>query len=86
MFYAARALLAEKQVHPKTHRGVISQFGWAFVKSGTFRRELFELFARAQEDREEADYGLLVGLGEAEARKIVQAAELFVKECEAFES
>jgi len=44
------------------------------------------LFARAQEDREEADYGLLVGLGEAEARKIVQAAELFVKECEAFES
>jgi uncharacterized protein (UPF0332 family) len=85
MFYAARALLAEKQVHPKTHRGVISQFGLAFVKSGTFRRELFELFARAQEDREEADYGLLVGLGEAEARKIVQAAELFVKACEAFE-
>jgi len=27
MFYAARALLSEKNIYPKTHRGVISQFG-----------------------------------------------------------
>jgi uncharacterized protein (UPF0332 family) len=56
-----------------------------FVKNGTFEREIFDLFARAQEDREEADYGLLSGIEEEEARKIVEGAELFLNECEEFE-
>lgn len=85
MFYAARALLAEREMYPKTHRGVIAQFGLEFVKAGTFEREIFDLFARAQEDREEADYGLLSGIEEEEARKIVEGATLFLKECEEFE-
>ena len=46
MFYAARALLAERERYPKTRRGVISQFGLEFVKGGTFEREIFGLFAR----------------------------------------
>jgi len=39
------------------------------------------LFARAQEDREEADYGLLSGIEEEEARKIIEGAEGFLREC-----
>jgi len=42
MFYAARALLSEENIYPKTHRGVISQFGLIFVKEGKFRKELFD--------------------------------------------
>ena len=37
---------------------LISQFGLEFVKKNEFKKELFDLLARAQEDREEADYGL----------------------------
>ncbi len=85
MFFAARALLAERGMYPKTHRGVISQFGLEFVKGGKFERAIFDLFARAQEDREEADYGLLSGIEEEEARKIVKGAEQFLKECEEFQ-
>ena len=81
MFYAARALLSEKNIYPKTHRGVISQFGLIFVKEGKFRKELFDLFARAQEDREEADYGLLAEIEEEEAKKIIEGAEKFLNEC-----
>lgn len=84
MFYAARALLTERGMYPKTHRGVISQFGLEFVKDGKFERAVFDLFVRAQEDREEADYGLLSGIEAEEARKIVNGAELFLKECEEF--
>ena len=51
MFYAARALLSEKNIY---------------------------LFARAQEDREEADYGLLSEFEEGEAKKIIEGAEVFV--------
>ena len=41
--------------------------------------------ARAQEDREEADYGLLAEIGEEEARKVVEGAELFLNKCGKFE-
>jgi uncharacterized protein (UPF0332 family) len=82
MFYAARALLSEKDIYPKTHRGVIAQFGLKFVKEGKFEKEIFDLFARAQEDREEADYGLLSEIEKEEAKKIIEGAEEFLKECE----
>lgn len=55
MFFASKALLAEKDIYPRTHRGLISQFGLELVKSGEFKKELFDLLTRAQEDREEAD-------------------------------
>jgi len=48
---------------------------------GLFEKELFDLFARAQEDREEADYGLLAEIEEEEAKKIIEGAEKFLKEC-----
>jgi len=51
------------------------------VAKGLFEKELFDLFARAQEDREEADYGLLAEIEEEEAKKIIEGAEKFLKEC-----
>lgn len=38
-----------------SHHGLISQFGLDFVKRGKFNHEVFDLFYRAQKDREEAD-------------------------------
>lgn len=52
MFFAARALLSKRNIYPKTHRGLISQFGLEFVKSGEFNQDVFDLLTRAQEDRE----------------------------------
>jgi len=82
MFYAARALLAGRDVYPKTHRGVISQFGLIFVKTGQFEREIFDFFVRAQEDREEADYGVLAEIEAEEVKELIEGAEVFVQECE----
>jgi uncharacterized protein (UPF0332 family) len=82
MFYAARALLAARDVYPKTHRGVISQFGLLFVKPGHFERAIFDFFVRAHEDREEADYGVLAEIEVEEAKELVEAAEVFVEACE----
>jgi uncharacterized protein (UPF0332 family) len=82
MFYAARALLAERDVYPKTHRGVISQFGLIFVKPGQFEREIFDFFVRAQEDREEADYGVFAEIEAEEVKELIEGAAVFVQECE----
>lgn len=34
MFHAAKALLALKKIYPKTHGGMVSQFGLQFVTEG----------------------------------------------------
>jgi uncharacterized protein (UPF0332 family) len=81
MFFAARALLSERNIYPKTHRGLISQFALEFVKTSEFRKEIFYLFTRAQEDREEADYGLFTETDEKEAKIIITAAETLLEEC-----
>lgn len=81
MFFAARALLAKKNIYQKTHRGLISQFGLEFVKTGEFDNKVFDLLNRAQEDREEADYGLLPEIGKKEAEIIITGAESFLLEC-----
>lgn len=43
MFYAARALLASRDIHPKGHKGLILQFGLEFVKTGYIE----EMYGRA---------------------------------------
>lgn len=82
MFFSAKALLFKKNIHPKTHRGLISQFGLEFVKKNEFKKELFDLLARAQEDREEADYGLFSSIDQNEAKIIIEGFESFLNECE----
>lgn len=81
MFFAAKALLSERDIYPRTHRGLISQFGLELVKNGEFKKELFDLLTRAQEDREEADYGLFTELSKNEAEIVINGAELFLEEC-----
>ncbi|MDO8871678.1 MAG: HEPN domain-containing protein [Methanoregula sp.] len=41
MFYAARALLASRDLHPKGHKDLILQFGLEFVKKGIYRGNLW---------------------------------------------
>ena len=76
MFFAAKALLSQKDIYPRTHRGLISQFGLEFVKNGEFKKDLFDLLTRAQEDREEADYGLFIEMDKNEAGSIIGGAEI----------
>jgi len=48
MFFATKALLLEKNIHTRTHRGLISQFSMEFVKNQKFPQELFNLLTRAK--------------------------------------
>ena len=55
MFHVAKALLALRDIFPKTHAGVVSQFGLQFVNEG-FIEELYgKSLAKAQTKREKAD-------------------------------
>lgn len=82
MFFAAKALLFENNIHPRTHRGLISQFSLEIVKNRKFPQELFNLLTRAQEDREQADYGFKNTIDKEEAKYILQGSRKFLNECE----
>lgn len=84
-FAAARAMLAADGIQAKTHRGVIQQFGRAFVRSGNVEVRLGRALAQLQRKRELADYGTGHALSNAEAEtaaalaaEMIEAAERHV--------
>ena len=79
MLYAARALLSTKAINPKTHKGVLSELAKEYVKTGELDPSTFELLASSQEDREDADYGLLANMTEKEAKRVAKGAETFIE-------
>lgn len=78
MFFAAKALLALKDVYPRTHRGVVTQFGLQFIKNG-FIKELYgRTFRIAKELRETADYDVDIDILQRDAKEEVERAEKFL--------
>lgn len=85
MFYSAKALLTEKNIYPKTHKGVKNQFGLEFVKNSNFNPAIFKFFVQLQQDRQDADYEILIKFTKNQAKNALANAEIFINECKNFE-
>ena len=79
MFYAARALLASHNLHPKGHKGLILQFGLEFVKTGFIEETYGRALSHAKERRETVDYNIEAEMTPEEAGIIIDDAERFIK-------
>ncbi|AEA46565.1 HEPN domain-containing protein [Archaeoglobus veneficus] len=79
MYYAAKALLCMKDKHPRTHRGLLSQFGLEFVKKGIIDEYYARAITVAQERRERADYDIYYCPSREEAEAIIEDAERFLE-------
>jgi uncharacterized protein (UPF0332 family) len=77
MYYAAKALLRLKD-KSKTHRGLLSQFGLEFVKSGIIEEYYARAIMVAHERRERADYDIHYYPSREEAESIIEDAEKFL--------
>jgi len=69
MYYAARALLSIKNIFPKTHKGVISQFGLKFVKEGIIEDSHLKAMSTARESPERAEREQIMGSGITSQKK-----------------
>ena len=78
MFYAARALLASRDLHPKGHKGLILQFGLEFVKKGFIEETYGRAISHAKERRETVDYNIDATMTAEEAGTIVSDARDFL--------
>ena len=83
-FYAAKALLLKKGIVTKTHSGTIHKFGLEYVINGNFDKHIGKFFSILEKDRGKADYDYSYEATENKAKKDLNNAKKFVKECEKF--
>ncbi len=79
MLYAARAALALEGISPRTHEGVLREFGRAFVKTRKLPRELGAALSNAKSLRETANYSAEPLLEPDDAKWSVEAAKGFIE-------
>ncbi len=79
MFHAAKALLYLRDNYPKTHAGVISQFGKEFVKTGEMDKTFGEMLSLSETLRAKADYDVEREITEEEVEEILDACEKFLE-------
>ncbi|MHB8163210.1 MAG: HEPN domain-containing protein [Methanoregula sp.] len=82
MFYATRALLASRDLHPKGHKGLIIQFGLEFVKKGFIEETYGRALSYAKERRETVDYNIESTMTPDEAGIIIEDARNFLERIE----
>jgi len=78
MYHAARAALSTVNVFPRTHEGVVSEFGRKFVLAGIFPKEMGKNLANAKAARETYEYTVTATVGKSEAKAILSNAQKFV--------
>ena len=78
MYHAARAALSIVNVFPKTHEGVVTEFGRNFVVTEVFPRELGKDLADAKAARETYEYSVTATAGKSEAEAILVNTRKFV--------
>lgn len=81
IFYAANALLATEKLERSKHSGVIAAFRQHFVKTDVIEAEFSRFYGEAMEQRNAADYGLVLP-DRSTADRNLENAERFVQRIE----
>lgn len=80
MFYAAEAMLNERDMNFKKHSGVHSAFGKTFVKSGEIDQKYHQWLIEAFGERLISDYAFETQVTAESAKELTAHAEEFLKE------
>jgi len=81
-FYAARALLATRDVDSSRHSGVIALFQEHFVRTGLIPADTARAFPRAFEKRQTSDYGDFSEPASDEVDALREQVRAFVEACD----
>jgi len=76
----ARAALAIKDSHPKTHEGTLRMFGELFIKGEGWPKIMGINFSRLKALREKADYSATIEATKEDSEWSLSAAKDFLKE------
>ena len=80
MFHAAHAALALKGVEePKTHKGLMTQFGSEIIKAGHIDKDLARTLWDAYDMRQKGDYDIYADFGEERVKELINRAREFIR-------
>ena len=79
-YHGVRALLASEGLNPKTHKGVLNQFGEAFIKTGKIDIALSDTLRRCFDARHEADYDIFAIFDEEEVEEMISEVEALLEQ------
>ena len=82
MFHAARAILYQKGIKPKTHSGVRVMLSQHVVKEGIVSKELEKSLSKAYDMRQLSDYEVDAEFGKEAVEDVVNKAESFISQIE----
>jgi uncharacterized protein (UPF0332 family) len=83
-FYAATGLLLTVDLTRSKHSGVLAAFREQFVKPGIISVEDSRAYGEAMELRNVTDYEMLGRVDEDMARVVIEQADRFISNCEAY--
>lgn len=78
MFYGIQALLKNKNIPSRTHKGTIQQFSQHFVKSGDCPESMAQDLKRNYDLRQQGDYDATSEIDQADAEQALTASVNFV--------
>ena len=81
-FYAARALLATRNLDSSRHSGVIALFQEHFVRTGLIAADTARVLPRAFEKRQTSDYGDFSEPARDDVLSLRDQVQTFVRSCE----
>jgi len=81
-FYAVSALLAERNIFPKTHTGTRQMFGLHFVKAGKITAASSIFYGEIFEKRQDGDYEDFIDFGENDVLILIAPAKELISEIE----
>jgi len=84
MYHAAKAALATVNAFPKTHEGVVTEFGKKLILTGTLPKQLGKNLADTKAARETYEYTITTTTDKTEAETILHNAKTFVKAIEKY--
>ncbi len=77
-FYAVNALLIEKKIEPKTHKGVKVKFFYEFIRTGIFYKKYGKLYTDLHDWRNESDYSDFFEFDKEIVNPVIEQVENFL--------
>lgn len=79
-YHATRALLATEGINPRTHGGVLNQFGERFIKTKKMDMAFSDALKRCFDARHEADYDIFATFEKDEVEELIREVEGLIEE------
>ena len=84
MFYGAVAVLLERGIATKTHKGTHTRFNEQFIKDGTLPRSMARSLRKSFELRQVVDYEADLDISKEVAENVISDATTFLNQVDAF--